>query len=358
MYASTPRPWRILIPVATGALMAALVVCYPSFTAAQLPGAPALPPAQAAPSGPQPHAEIAAPVYNFGTVFNGAAVKHVFTIINSGQAPLVIGEVTTSCGCTAAKPTKTRLAPGEKSEITVTLDTRVEKGHVVRTVTALTNDPKSAQAVMTLQGDVKLQVEGMPAEVALGDVRHGTEVTRKILVSELRPARDFKVGPISNSAPYIKVTQGPRSDGKPGAELTIALLKTAPVGPFSDTVRVATSLVPLEIPVFGNVTGDLVAKPAQVSFGIVPHKQGVIRIVRLTNQGDRTVRVLGISSTSNSVTAEVQPVKPGKEYKITLELRKNTPDGQLRGQLAVHTDDPQQATVTIPYYAIVGSFQG
>ena len=50
----------------------------------------------------------------------------------------------------------------------------------------------------------------------------------------------------------------------------------------------------------------------------------------------------------------VEPVTSGKEYKVTVLLRKNTPDGQLHGQLVIKTDDPEQESVTIPYYGIVG----
>jgi hypothetical protein len=42
---------------------------------------------------------------------------------------------------------------------------------------------------------------------------------------------------------------------------------------------------------------------------------------------------------------------------VTVALRPNTPDGQIRGALTIRTDDPQQATLTVPYYGIVGSFR-
>jgi Protein of unknown function (DUF1573)/Flagellar-associated PapD-like len=339
-------------------MSAGLVLCYALPAVAQLPGNPLFPSLSKAPSGPPPKVELPDPVYNFGTVINGKPVKHIFTIKNGGEGTLIIGDVMTSCGCTAAKPTKTRLAPGEEAQIAVTLDTRVERGKVARTITALTNDPKHPKAVMTIKGDVRILVDATPGEVAFGNVRHGVGASRRVLISDLGAKKDFKIGPISNSSPYIKVTEAARHDGKPGAALDVALLKAAPIGGLVDTVRVATNRGSLEIPVFGMVSGDLMVKPAQISFGIVPHRQGVIRIVRLTNRSKRTVRVLGVSSSNQSVRAEVEPVTPGKEYKITLVLRKDTPDGQLRGQLAIHTDDPQQATLTVPYYAIVGSFQG
>jgi len=136
------------------------------------------------------------------------------------------------------------------------------------------------------------------------------------------------------------------------------LLKTMPLGAFDDTIKVATSRAPVDITVFGTVQGDITVKPAQVSFGVVPHHQGTLRMVRLVNAGARALRVTGVSSSSASVRATVEPITPGKEFRVTLALQPNTPDGALRGQIAITTDDPVQQTVSLPFYGIVGSFRG
>jgi hypothetical protein len=70
------------------------------------------------------------------------------------------------------------------------------------------------------------------------------------------------------------------------------------------------------------------------------------------------MKVTGVTSSNVSVSATAAPVEAGKEYKITLELRPNTPDGALRGQLAITTDDPQQQTLSLPYFGIIGSYRG
>jgi hypothetical protein len=262
------------------------------------------------------------------------------------------------CGCTAAHPTRSNVPPGEESEIAVSFDTHADKGPATRSISVFTNDPKHQQLKLTIKGDVKIQVEAAPAPVAFGTIKHGTEQSRRVLITDLVNDRDLKVGPITNSSPHIRVTQQPRSDGKPGAALIVTLLRTMPAGTFTDIVKVATSRAPVEITVFGNVVGDLSLTPPQVSFGIVPHHASALRIVRLTNSGERAVKVVSLSSTSQSVTAGAEAVKAGKEYKITLQLRPNTPDGALRGMLAIKTDDPEQQTVQLPFYGIVGSFKG
>jgi hypothetical protein len=298
------------------------------------------------------------PVYDFGSAFNGGAVKHVFKLKNVGTVPLIIGNVQTSCGCTAAAPSRSTVPPGEESDIAVTFDTRSDKGPATRTITVMTNDSQHPQLLLTMKGDVKVLVEATPAPIAFGNVRHGTTQTRQVTVTDLAGDKVLKVGPITNSSTNLKVVQRPRIDGKPGAILAITLLETAPAGPFADIVKVTTSRAPVEIPVFGTVVGDLTVNPPQVSFGIVPHHESAMRVIRLTNSGDRTVKVIGVSSTNLSVTAAVETVKAGKQYKITLQLAPNTPDGKLMGTVAINTDDPQQQTVQVPFYGIVGSFKG
>jgi len=45
-----------------------------------------------------------------------------------------------------------------------------------------------------------------------------------------------------------------------------------------------------------------------------------------------------------------------KDYKIVVQLHRGTPDGQIRGQLQIKTDDPEQQVLNVPFYGIVGQF--
>ncbi len=318
---------------------------------------PNIPGGNSAPPGREPKAVVDTSLYDFGTALEGKQITHTFRIKNTGQGYLDIRGVKTSCGCTTGTPTKTHIAPGDESEIAVMFDTHFQKGHQVRTITASTNDPNNPQVPMTMQGTVKQQVAATPAEVAFGSVRKGTEATKEIVIDDLVGGTAFNVGPVNNSSSNIKVVQEKRTDGKAGALLKISLLKTMPVGPFDDSIKVTTNRVPLNVDVFGTVSGDLNIDPAQVSFGIVPRGQDVVRIIKLSNEGSRDVKVLDVSSSTPTVVASAEAVKSGKEYKLTVTLKRGTPEGQLRGNLTIRTDDPEQATIAVPFYAIVGQFK-
>jgi hypothetical protein len=314
------------------------------------------------PGGPSsmgaPHAIADERVFDFGTVIGGKPVTHVFKIRNDGSAPLVIGAVITSCGCTAAKPTKSTIGPGETSEIATSLDTTSEHGPTTRTITVATNDPKAQSIVLTLKGDIRQPVDAEPAEVAFGVVKHGTEAVRQVTIIPLVHDPNFKVESASNENRDIKVALAPRPQGEQGAILTVTLLKTMPAGGFADMVKVTTSREPINVSVFGEVQGDLALKPVQVSFGVVEHRQPAQQYARLVNTGPRPIKVISVASTNRNVAATVQPITPGREYKITLQLQPNSPDGALRGMLAIKTDDPNQPTINLPFYGIIGSFKG
>jgi hypothetical protein len=320
---------------------------------------PLIPGGNSAVPGHEPKAVVDKPLYDFGSALEGTMLTHTFTIKNTGEGYLDIRGIKTSCGCTTGQPSSMHIAPGGTSDIAVSFDTHFQKGHQVRTITAYTNDPNNPQVAMTMQGIVKKQVEAQPDQVSFGnDIKRGTEDTREILVSDLNPSRGaFSVGPLSNSNSSIKVEQMKRPDGKPGALLKVTRLKTMPVGPFDDTVKIITNRVPLQIEVFGTVSGDLNIDPAQVSFGIVKPGQDVVRIFKLSNEGKKPVKVLNVASSSPAVGAVAEAVTPGKEYKVTVTLRHGTPDGQLYGNLTIKTDDPDQATLNVPFYAIVGQFK-
>jgi len=337
-----------------------IIGCVAALTAparAQAPATRRVPGGSPPVPGPQPKLEAINPVFDFGSALEGAMIRHVFRLKNSGKGNLVIRGVKSSCGCTVAEPTRSMLAPGEEAEIAAAFDTRHQKGHQVRTVTAITNDPANPQAIFTIQGTIKQQVAATPAEIAFGKVPKGAAVTREVVISDLLGGKKIQVGPLSNTSNSIKVTQLPRTDGKPGARLKVELLPAMPVGPFEDSIKVATNRVPFNVSVFGTIQGDLSLDPAQVSFGIAPRGQEVVRILRLTNRSSRKIKVLDVASSTQSVVASAQPVTPGKEYKITVVLKRGAPDGQVRGKLAIKTDDPEQATLDVPFYGVVGQFK-
>lgn len=77
--------------------------------------------------------------HNFGNIMQGEKVAHIFRYKNIGNAPLLVREVTTSCGCTAPKYSTEPLNPGCEGEIEVVFDSYGRTGKQLKTVSVWTN---------------------------------------------------------------------------------------------------------------------------------------------------------------------------------------------------------------------------
>jgi len=89
--------------------------------------------------------------YDFGTVPQGAVVKHSFKFKNVGKAPLLIGSARSTCGCTIPKWPREPIMPGESGEIDVRFNTEGKKNAQTKPVFINCN---------TLPAEVKIYMKG------------------------------------------------------------------------------------------------------------------------------------------------------------------------------------------------------
>jgi hypothetical protein len=62
-------------------------------------------------------------LFDAGTRVKGEVIEAVFNIENTGDYPLVFGEIKGSCSCTVAEKPEAPILPGEKGVISATVDT-------------------------------------------------------------------------------------------------------------------------------------------------------------------------------------------------------------------------------------------
>lgn len=60
--------------------------------------------------------------WDFGDIERGKKVSHVFKFKNTGNAPLVIADVATSCGCTMPEYPRHPIMPGDEASVKVTFN--------------------------------------------------------------------------------------------------------------------------------------------------------------------------------------------------------------------------------------------
>jgi hypothetical protein len=90
---------------------------------------------------------------DYGTIENNSNGERIFIFSNSGNAPLIIKNVQSSCGCTVPKKTKGPIAPGESSEIIDRYDTN-RRGPFRKTITITTNVKVNPILALKIKGIV------------------------------------------------------------------------------------------------------------------------------------------------------------------------------------------------------------
>ncbi|MBL87455.1 MAG: hypothetical protein CMO82_12430 [Winogradskyella sp.] len=82
--------------------------------------------------------EFKTTVIDYGTIEKGSDGVRTFEFTNTGNAPLVISNVKSTCGCTVPKKPKDPIMPGETGEIEVKYDTK-RVNPIRKTITVYSN---------------------------------------------------------------------------------------------------------------------------------------------------------------------------------------------------------------------------
>jgi hypothetical protein len=120
------------------------------------------------------------------------AVAH-FKYRNTGDNTVHFKNVRTSCECTAAKPRKDDVAPGEKGEITATFKFGDRTGFQQKTVIVETDDPAQSSAVLTLKAVVPEALQIRPIFVYWEGGNDTKPKTIMVRASKDFPVKELKV---------------------------------------------------------------------------------------------------------------------------------------------------------------------
>ncbi len=97
--------------------------------------------------------EFKAETLDYGVIEKGSDGVRIFEFTNTGDAPLIISKVSSSCGCTIPKKPEKPILPGETGEIQVKYDTK-RVGPIRKAITVISN-ASTPTKVLKIKGEVK-----------------------------------------------------------------------------------------------------------------------------------------------------------------------------------------------------------
>ncbi|NLC71842.1 MAG: DUF1573 domain-containing protein [Desulfuromonadaceae bacterium] len=166
--------------------------------------------------------------HDFGKVFSGEKVVHVFKFRNSGNAPLLIERVRQSCGCTATVLSSTSLETGATGEIQSTFNSTGFSGEVVKTIYLYSNAADSPVVQLYLRGTVRQEIVRQPNRVSLDRLIPEKTVSATVKLVH-QGVNEISFGAVQVTTPELKAKLS-SSRINPGESVTVTLAVTPQPG--------------------------------------------------------------------------------------------------------------------------------
>jgi hypothetical protein len=319
--------------------------------------------------------------HNFGTIKEtGGPAIILFQFVNTGGAPVVIQNVSSTCGCTTPEYSKVPVLPGDSGFIKVVYDPNGRPGPFTKEITVISNSGNSPQ-VLRITGIVE-QRERKPEEdyrysmgnlrletshLGFGRITYGPSSTKKLKVTNTS-TKDVKVN-FSNLPAFLKVNT-PQFSIKPQEkvelEITYDPIKRKDWGFLIDYIYLTVDgkqdpiyklTITAEIKEdFSKLTPAQIEKAPAISFentnysfNSVSEGRLVEKEFKFTNIGKTDLLVRKITSTCGCTTSSAKDniIKPGASSFIKVSFNTKGYKGSQNKTVTVITNDPNASQITL-----------
>lgn len=203
-----------------------------------------------------PNLQVDESKFDFGEIFQGEKVLHVFEFSNDGDENLEIERVRSSCGCTAVLVSEKVIPPGGRGEIKANFDSTRFRNAISKTIYLYSNDPLRPVMQFHIKGKVLETVTVKPSQINFGAVSAEEPVVSTVSLRNMG-RESLKLG-VPHSTAAELVVKMPETAFDKGDEVTLEIQFTPKPGQvrFSGYVLVPVEGLPkneLRIPVYASI---------------------------------------------------------------------------------------------------------
>ena len=297
-------------------------------------------------------------VLDLGKVVEGDVPAGKFSFRNAGTGMLELSKVDTSCGCTVASAKPDKLQPGEVGDIIFTLDLTNLRGPTEKSITVLSNDPKSPVVQLLIKAEIKAVFEFTPELLFLGEVQSGRSAKGEIRIKRLDGKKLHITKTQTKEFITVKIEPEENSQGQV-ARLLIEAKPPGKPGVFTDMLTVHmdnSEKANLLIPIAGQLLGGVKVEPETLVWdlpdpehwpGPNPDATTVRTLIVSSTQPDQTLEVSDFGSDLEDLLVKVASVEAGKKYRVLLKLDQPHKTS-LEGVLSFETSLATQPHLEVP----------
>lgn len=274
--------------------------------------------------------------HDFGVVARGADAKYRLKLTNKYQQAVHIASVTTSCGCTAAKPSKDTLASRETAYIEIVMDTRKFTHDKSSSVTIVVDQPQYAEVRIPIHAYIRTDVVLSPGGAEFGPISKGADETRKIAIAYAGRG-NWKIKDVISKNPNVtaKVVETRRDAANVNYDLQVVVKGSTPIGELRDQLTLVTDDAGnpyIPVLVEGRVEPEYVVTDV-VAFGnLAPGEKKTMNVMV---RGKNPFLIDKIESEKTALFEVRMPLEAKKLHLVPLTLVAPTEPGTLEEELTV-----------------------
>ncbi len=256
--------------------------------------------------------------HDFGVVARGTDAKYRLKVTNNNPQTVHIADVTTTCGCTAARPANETLAPQESTFVEITMNTVKFEGHKPSSVTVIFDRPARAEVRIPIHAFIRRDVVLKPGGARFGSVAHGSPAEQTIDIAYAGRG-NWTIKDIINKNPNIatRLVETRRDSTNVNYTLHLTVRDEAPVGEFREQLTLVTDEQPnpyIPLLVEGRVETEYTVNPEVVSFGnLAPGERKTVNVVI---RGKKPFLIERIESRETAGVFEVRLPKEAKPIHV------------------------------------------
>lgn len=327
----------------------------------------------------QPVITFSSRVHDFGAIkeVNGV-VSYDFEFLNTGNAPILVKNVESSCGCTSPQWSKQPILPGAKGFIKATFDPTNRPGYFDKTITVYTNArPGMVELKIkgTVEGKTRTVLDDYPYELPSG-LRLPLEHI-SLMKARKGEVKSMAVGVYNNAGkqvsvafaglpPHIQMSIEPVQIRNQEKAVIKASYNTALKGEYGlneEQVNILVDGKKYVLPVsvyieenFGNV--NLAAAPLvdaekkYYNFGPASSAQPVSYTYPVKNTGHAALKVYRVYTNDKRVVAEVskKELQPGETAEVKVQTIAGAEAGKVSCIVSVITNSPATFELNLRFY--------
>ncbi len=296
------------------------------------------------------------PDFNFGQIYKGENVEHIFKFENRGNDTLKIKKVKPTCGCTAVILTNKTIPPGETGEIKSTFKSGSYRGNIKKNITVSSNDPSTPNHRLTISGEIIEDISIKPRNINFGTINADKQSERTVTVTvKSRSDPDFIIEKITSSKPFVDASITVVNNGE--HIINVLFKGYQKIGRFGGKIFLETNSAKQQkavIPFSGEIAGDISTYPKRIYYGtVLEGRESTQKLFVKINEDNIKILNTKISPDFLSCKIDEKDEQNNPHSLIEIKLHKEASIGKLNGLLEIYTNSQKQPVIKIPIIGMI-----